>query len=583
MSQPEQPSWLKPIGAIVAILMVALLLAGMIAVPWRSTRPPQGYTQPRLHYNTKNSTRFTGATASELAAQVGQAVYPATSEETTPDVIILYPADNWQPGLQAAALLRPLNGVLLPDSVSAETLARWPEAERLLVGDAVAADGGSAPTLTAADMADRLTAAGAPPRHAILVDETDPDTALLAAPWAAFSGDLVIFDEAEAPPGVPVFALGSVPAGEDISRVGNENSTATAVAFAKYEDTESGLFGWGMNAGSLSGYRAYTIAPQGEYATALLSANLARRGKPGPLFWSEGRTIPQLTNNYFYSQRAAFWVTPSEGPFHHFYILGDTEAISFPAQGQADYTVEIGPYFQKGYGAGPTDMLAAAWLALGIASAIWIAFHETKFLPGQHWTMRLAWPLLALMVGPFGILFYWLAYNRPIIRRDQMTAWDRPLWLQGMVATVSAVGFGGLIMVTSGFIATLFGLPLVPARGLLFWLGTPMILLMIINYVVAVLVSWPLYQTPMVAMFQGISYRQALSRALPLVLASMAAAALAMNPGMWWLMMSKLPMMPTEESILWFGVMFFTVFLAFLLAWPLNYLFVRRQQKAGVM
>ncbi|HSO27289.1 MAG TPA: DUF4396 domain-containing protein, partial [Anaerolineales bacterium] len=68
-----------------------------------------------------------------------------------------------------------------------------------------------------------------------------------------------------------------------------------------------------------------------------------------------------------------------------------------------------------------------------------------------------------------------------------------------------------------------------------------------------------------------------------MVLLSMTAAALAMNPGMWWLMMSKIPMMPTEESILWFGVMFFTGFLAFLMAWPLNYVLVRLQRKSGMM
>jgi len=182
--------------------------------------------------------------------------------------------------------------------------------------------------------------------------------------------------------------------------------------------------------------------------------------------------------------------------YHFVYILGDTDAISFPAQSQADYTVEIGPYFLKGFAAGPMDMLATAWVALGLASAVWIAFHEVKFLPQQMWIMRLAWPLLALMVGPFGIPLYWLAYNRPIINHNQMVMWDRPLWLQGMVATASAVGFGDLLMVATGFLITLFGMPLIPARGPLFWLGTPMILLMIINFLIAVLVSWPLFQTP---------------------------------------------------------------------------------------
>ncbi len=48
-------------------------------------------------------------------------------------------------------------------------------------------------------------------------------------------------------------------------------------------------------------------------------------------------------------------------------------------------------------------------------------------------------------------------------------------------------------------------------------------------------------------------------------------------------MMLNLQMMPSEESILWFGVMFFTVFLGFLISWPFNYAFVRSQRKSGMM
>jgi hypothetical protein len=87
----------------------------------------------------------------------------------------------------------------------------------------------------------------------------------------------------------------------------------------------------------------------------------------------------------------------------------------------------------------------------------------------------------------------------------------------------------------------------------------------------------------MLSMFYGLSYRKTLFKALPLVLVSMTFAALAMNPGMWWLMMWNIPMMPTEESILWFGVMFFTGFLALLMAWPANYALVRMQRKSGLM
>lgn len=284
-----------------------------------------------------------------------------------------------------------------------------------------------------------------------------------------------------------------------------------------------------------------------------------------------------------WSQRAAFWVTPSEGPFHHFWVLGDETRISFPAQGQADYAVEIGPYRMKGAGMAGMDMLAAAWIALGLASWLWIAFHGAKFLPHQMWVMRLAWPLLAIMIGPFGIPLYWLVYARPVLRHGDMVLWDRPMRLQGLVATASAVGFGGLVMVATGFVMNLFGLPMMSAQGPLFWLGSPMVLVMIASYVVALLVSWPLYQTPMIAMFRGLPYVTALPKALPIVLGSMASVSLAMFPGMWWLMMWDLPMMPSEESILWFGVMFFTVFMGFLIAWPFNYLFVRAEHKSGLM
>ena len=61
------------------------------------------------------------------------------------------------------------------------------------------------------------------------------------------------------------------------------------------------------------------------------------------------------------------------------------------------------------------------------------------------------------------------------------------------------------------------------------------------------------------------------------------AAALGMNPAMWLLMMDHIPMMPTEESILWFGTMFVTAFAAFLIAWPFNYWMVRVQRKSGLM
>lgn len=583
------PNWLKPLGVTVAILVAALLLAGIFAVVYWGVKAPTGYDQSRLHWNTKNTTRFAGGSADEVAALVARAVYPATAPDTTPRTIILYDPADWQGGLAASSLIRPLDALLLPAGAAAQAeIERLGSGEQgaprvLVMNDAPAPEGGESEQIVTASVSSLLDQAGASPRHVLVVDPDDPPSALLAAPWTAYSGDLVVFDAADAPDGLPRYALGGV-AADGATRIDGGSPAATAVAFARYEDPANPLFGWGLSEADPTGYRAFTLARPDDPATALLSANLARRGKIGPLLWAGERELPAGVNAYLWSQRPAFWRVPNEGPFHHLWVLGDTAAISFPAQAQADYAVEIGPYRLKGPGASGLDMLASVWIALGLASALWIAFHQAKFLPGMHWVMRLAWPLLATMVGPFGIPAYVLAYNRPVMRQRMMTMWDRPLWIQGLVATASAVGFGGALMVATGYLMTLFGMPLIPNQlDGLFWLGAPMVLVMIANYVVAVLVSWPLFQTPMIAMFHGLPYRDALPKALPIVLVSMASVSLAMFPGMWWLMMMNLEQMPDEESILWFGVMYATVFLGFLMSWPFNYAFVRAQRKSGLM
>jgi hypothetical protein len=580
-------------AAAVVILTAALLAAGIIAVPLRLAGPPAGYDQKRAHWNTKNTTRFGGGSLEEIAVRVSRAVFPATTAENTPDIVLLYEPADWQSALQAASLLKILNALLLP-----ATDASVEEIRRLRPRGSAGLNGARVLFLQGADLpleglaVGRLDRGqinplrvrmGEAPRHALVVDPNDPETALLAAPWAAYSGDPVFFNTEEIQRELPRFALGEAAAGPETRRIRASSPEATAVRFAGFSSPEHPLFGWGMNADNPAGYRSFTLARPSAPEIAALSANLALRGKPGPLLWSGERELPQVVNDYLFSQRAAFWVTPSEGPFHHFYILGDSSLISFPAQGQADYAVEIGPYLGKGAGLSGFDMVAAAWVLLGIASALWIAFHESRVLPQQNWVMRYAWPLMALMSGPFGILFYYVSYHRPVVRAGPMLLWDRPLWNQSLAATVSAVGFGASLMIASGFVLSFFGLPLLPMRGPLFFLGSPMILQMIVNYAVAVLVSWPLFQTPMMAMFHGLDYRRALGPTLPMVLISMAAAAAAMNPAMWAIMMWHLPMMPSEESIQWFGIMFFTGFAALLLAWPFNHLLVRRARKGGLM
>lgn len=586
------PGWRRRLGVGVALALLALLLAGVVAVPLRSLTAPEEGTDGRVHLNTKLSTRLAGGEAAAVGEAVARAVYPATSPETVPDLVIAYPTGDWRAGLAAASLVRPLNAVLLPAGADlSQAVARLRPrgasglggVQVLVMGGAEVPAGVSARQVDVDGVTGLRMSLDPAPRRAVVVDRDDPATAVLAAPWAGYSGDVVVFDPALVPDGLPSYGIGPVEGAG--SRIGGDDPARTAVAFAGFFDRGTG-FGWNINASTVeTGYRGFVLANADAPAVAVLAANLARRGRPGPLLWSGRETLPQPVNDFLWSQRPAFWTVPNEGPFDHVYVLGDTEAVSFAAQAQADYALEIGPYRMKGPGAAGMDMLAAGWLLIGFASALWIAAHQLRHLSGQHWVMRLAWPLWAVPGGPLGIVAYWLAYRRPVIRHAGMTMWDRPLWLQGLAATISAVGFGGTLMIATSWVMTFFGLPLFPnslPAGLML-LGSPMIWSMIAAYLVAVLVSWLLYQTPMIAMFHDQQYRRALWTALPVVLASMSSVSVAMFPGMWWLMMSNLPMMPSEESILWFGVMAWTVVAGTLIAWPTNYALVRTRRKSGLM
>ena len=73
------PKWFKVMAVIGAVLIAGILIGGILSVPYRFVKSPHGYEMPRVHYNTKNTTRFFGDNLNEVAARISQAVYPATS------------------------------------------------------------------------------------------------------------------------------------------------------------------------------------------------------------------------------------------------------------------------------------------------------------------------------------------------------------------------------------------------------------------------------------------------------------------------------------------------------------------------
>lgn len=73
---------IKTIASVIALLSAGILIAGILYVPFRASRPPAEEPQLRAHLNTKNSTRFSGQTTDEIVLRISQAVYTAVDETT---------------------------------------------------------------------------------------------------------------------------------------------------------------------------------------------------------------------------------------------------------------------------------------------------------------------------------------------------------------------------------------------------------------------------------------------------------------------------------------------------------------------
>lgn len=55
----------------------------------------------------------------------------------------------------------------------------------------------------------------------------------MAAPWVAYTGDLIVFDVADAPADLSRYSLGFVPTEGEVKQIAGQTPVATALAFAK--------------------------------------------------------------------------------------------------------------------------------------------------------------------------------------------------------------------------------------------------------------------------------------------------------------------------------------------------------------
>jgi hypothetical protein len=332
---------------------------------------------------TRNTLRVGGGDAAADAAGVSNAVFPATSDATRPNAVVLVGSTDWQGGVAASAFAAaPIRAPILVaqggelPAVTTDSLERLTPkgaelakgAQVLRIGDVPEPGGqlrsdlvrGTDPYQTAAAV-DRVASAarGEPSEDVIVASGERPEYAMPAAAWSANSGDAVLLSardrlptptrdalRAHERPNIYVLGPRSVisPRVEaelrglgKVTRVGAETPVQNAIAFARFE---SGGFGWGVN---VPGFN-FTLASTSRPLDAAAAAALGTNGVFAPLLLTDRPDrLPAALESYFLDVQPGFEQDSREGVYNRVWILGDDGTISREVQGRIDELTELIP------------------------------------------------------------------------------------------------------------------------------------------------------------------------------------------------------------------------------------------------
>jgi hypothetical protein len=380
------------IRALAASILVLALLAGCGGSKGPGRQPVLGQRGNQTTADaappgfpvlaTKNTTRVMGADAVADAAAVASAVFPARTQESRPQAVVLVDRADWRSAISAAQLMsRPLRAPLLysdGDQLPAATAqalkdlrptgaAKAGGAQVIRIGSAPAPDGLKSTTVTGADPAAlaqaiaalQAKAAGAPPAEVVIAPSERADLAMPAASWAAKSGDPVLWAGAnDLPAGTraalqalkkpKIYVIGPPEAISDTvlgelgklgtaKRIGTGDAVSNAIFLARYSD---GAFGWNV----VDPGHGLVFANARRTGDAAASAALSGAGTYGPLLLlSEPGAVPQALQDYLLDIQPGYDKDPVRGVYNHGWLMGDESAISADVQSRIDALLEIQP------------------------------------------------------------------------------------------------------------------------------------------------------------------------------------------------------------------------------------------------
>jgi hypothetical protein len=313
---------------------------------------------------------------------------------------------------------------------------------------------------------------------------------------------------------------------------------------------------------------------------------MAYLGNYGPPLYTTRDDLHDLTDQYLWRLGPNFFNEPSDGPFMNVRVVGGPESVSYNAQARADLALETHEYRNQAEGMSGLAALGWMWFFVGLSGFIWALFAMPARLPESGFFPRLYWPLAMLILGPVGIIAFFLSYQgRPVDTSGPMPSFVRPLWARSVSVTIVGMGIGMALMMASMYLFQLNGLPLFTTFAFtpLFWLGGSMTAVMwMVMVIPAILISTFLFMGPMMSEMHGVNYFGGVKKAFWPVALSMIAASVGMWTLAWWWMNWK-GLMASEELWLWVSPLWWAAVWGFVAALIPNYLMARAGWKNGGM
>ncbi|KEH99423.1 membrane protein [Clostridium botulinum C/D str. BKT12695] len=625
---------MKKVSIILASIVCVVLLLGPLSI-LRGLLYPSVYKNQynRVHLNTLNTTRVLGENSQDVGVEVSKILYPAEDKEGNLGAIIVLQSDNWQDALSMMPVVRKYNAVLMTvgNSVSKKTYDYINEALPKGINDingtqlfifgknienlkAQLKDVKLKSTYLSYKTTDELQRYiyGMPnilnnEKYAFLVKDDNPLASIPSATWIAKEGGMLLYADKdnklyesskeilrnENIKNVYVLADKTLdgdgilkPFKAKVNRLVAFKPESFAVKFARFNDEKNSV-GWASDRNRNNEGHNYILCSKANPMMAVLASQLSTKGRTGPMLWTESKGLSPITENYLWRMKPNYWVGGAEGPYNNVWIIGSNNILDYGTQSRVDYTQGINSYEMMGHGGvSGIEALCIVSILISIFGAIWTALHLFLRMRRLSLLVKIMWILTVLLLGALGLWIYIISYvDSPWMNVNNKVICMRPVWKQVLVATVMTLSFGGASIIAIQYIMTKIGLPIaiLPEKSGVHLLGNPIIILMIVSYILAFILSVYFFVPDLFIEIKNISYIHAKKEAFVPVVVSITSIFIGIALSMWWLSVVYAPRIPEEDYILWWGFMHLSVVIGGIVSYIPNWLLVKFGKELGVV